>query len=157
MTTQPASQPASPPRILPELKLPLGAWLTASPLTCVVVGGLGYAVCLALGADQPLGAVWGGLAAAIGMLIGALAILPWIPRPINQWANLLLGGQLFSFMAVIGSGFVVWKATGTGAVPLGMTGAAAFLASQLVQVSVFQAAARPIERRLLEEARERAN
>ena len=137
--------------VLPELKLPLLAWLIAAPIACLVVGGVGYGVSLAIGVDQPIGAVWGGVAAALGMLIAALAVLPWIPRPLNEWANLLLGGQLFSFMTVIGAGFVVWKATGTGAAPLGMTGAAAFLVAQMVQVSVFQAASRPIEKRLREE------
>jgi hypothetical protein len=137
--------------VLPELKLPLGAWLTAAPIACLVVGGLGYGVSLAIGVDQPIGAIWGGVAAAIGMLIAALAVLPWIPRPLNEWANLLLGGQLFSFMTVIGAGLVIWKATGTEATPLGMTGAAAFLVAQMVQVSVFQSASRPIEKRLREE------
>ncbi len=137
--------------VLPELKLPLRAWLSAAPIACLLVGGLGYGVSIAIGVDQPVGAVWGGVAAALGMLIAALAVLPWIPRPLNEWANLLLGGQLFSFMTVIGAGFVVWKATGTGAAPLGMTGAAAFLVAQVVQVSVFQAASRPIEKRLREE------
>lgn len=137
--------------VLPDLKLPLGAWLGAAPVACLVVAALGYGVSLAIGVDQPVGAIWGGVAAALGMLIAALAVLPWIPRPLNEWANLLLGGQLFGFMTVIGAGFVVWKATGTEAAPLGMTGAAAFLVAQMVQVSVFQAASRPIEKRLREE------
>lgn len=137
--------------VLPELKLPLGPWLCAAPLACLVVGGVGYGVSLAIGVDQPIGGLWGGVAAALGMLIAALAVLPWIPRPLNEWANLLLGGQLFGFMAVLGSGFVMWKATGTNATPLGLTGAAAFLVAQMVQVSVFQAASRPIEKRLREE------
>jgi len=143
--------------VLPELKLPLLAWLIAAPIACIVVGFIGFGVSLAIGVDQPVAAIWGGVATALGVLIAALAILPWIPRPLNEWANLLLGGQLFSFMTTIGSGLVVWKATGVEAAPLGMTGAAAFLVAQMVQVSVFQAASRPIEKRLREQAQPEAN
>ncbi|MFG0292580.1 MAG: hypothetical protein ACF8MJ_05445 [Phycisphaerales bacterium JB050] len=145
------SSPRKPVPVLPELKLPLAPWLGAPPLACLIVGGVGYGVCLAIGVDQPIGTIWGGLATAIGMLIAALAVLPWIPRPLNEWANLLLGGQLFSFMSTVGAGVVLWLATDTAPAPLGMTGAAAFLVGQLVQVSVFQAASRPIEKRLKEE------
>ena len=144
------AQPTPPPN-LPELKLPLGAWLSAGPAACVVVGGVGYGVSIALGAGQPISALYGGISAATGVLLGALAVLPWIARPLNQWANLLLGGQLFSFMATIGAGVVVWKGTGATPTPLGMTGAAAFLTAQLVQVSVFQSVARPLEKRMREE------
>lgn len=135
---------------LPELRLPLGAWLGAAPLACLVVGGIGYGVSVALGATQPIEALYGGVSTAIAMLIAALAVLPWIPRPLNQWANLLLGGQLFSFMATLGVGLVVWKATGVAPAAMGMTAAAAFLVALMVQVSVFQSAARPIENRLRE-------
>jgi hypothetical protein len=143
--------------VLPDLKLPLVPWLIAAPLACLIVGGLGYGVALAIGIDQPMGAVWGGVASAIGMLIAAAAVLPWIARPLNQWANLLLGGQLFAFVAVLGVGFVVWKATGTHAPALGLTVASGFLVGQLVQASVFQAAAKPIEKRLLAQRRAAAD
>lgn len=131
--------------ILPDLKLPLPMWLGAAPVACLVVGAVAYGVSLAMGVDQPVSAMWGGVATAIGMFIAATAVLPWIPRPLNEWANLLLGGQLFCFMATLGAGFVVWKATGAAATPLGLTVAAAFLVGLMVQVSVFQAASRPIE------------
>lgn len=149
--------PRKPMPDLPELKLPLGAWLGAGPIACVVVGGIGYGVSIALGASQPISALYGGIAAAIGVLIGALAVLPWIARPMNQWANLLLGGQLFSFMATVGAGVVVWKGTGATPTPLGLTGAAAFLVAQLVQVSVFQSVAKPLEKRMREKRAETAS
>lgn len=149
--------PPKPMPDLPELKLPLRAWLGAGPIACLIVGGVGYGVSIALGAVQPISAFYGGIAAAIGVLIGALAVLPWIARPMNQWASLLLGGQLFSFMATVGAGFVVWKGTGATPTPLGFTGAAAFLVAQLVQASVFQSVAKPLEKRLREERAETAS
>ena len=143
------NQPATtPPADLPEMNLPLGAWLFAGPAACAVVGGIGYGVSVALGASQPISALYGGISGAIGVFLGALAVLPWIARPMNQWASLLLGGQLFSFMATVGAGFVVWKATGATPTPLGLTGAAAFLAAQLAQVVVFQSVAKPLEKQM---------
>lgn len=149
MSDRPTRKPMP---VLPDLQLPLIPWLIAAPASCVLVGAAGYAVSAAIGAQQPLAALYGGVSTAIAMLIAALAILPWVPRPLNHWANLLLGGQLFSFMATIGVGLVVWKATDASPTPLGMTAAAAFLVAQMVQVSVFQSVARPIEKRLQEKS-----
>jgi len=47
--------------VLPELKLPLLAWLIAAPIACIVVGFIGFAVSLAIGVDQPVAAIWGGV------------------------------------------------------------------------------------------------
>jgi hypothetical protein len=149
--------PRKPMPDLPELKLPLGAWLSAGPIACVVVGGIGYGVTIALGVSQPISALYGGIAASIGVLLGALAVLPWIARPMNHWANLLLGGQLFSFMATIGSGVVIWIGTGAEPAPLGLTGAAGFLVAQLAQASVFQSVARPLEKQMREKRVETAS
>lgn len=151
------SSPRKPVPVLPELKLPLAPWLGAPPLVCLIVGGVGYGVCLAIGVDQPIGAIWGGLATAIGMLLGALAAMPWIARPLNQWTNPLFGGQLLALLATVGAGLVLWKATGVEPAPLGFTGASAFLVGQIVQAGVFHAASRPIEIRLREQAVTEAN
>jgi len=130
---------------LPDLKLPLLPWLLAPAFACGVVGAIGFGIAHALSAQEPIAALYGGASTAVGVLIASMAILPWIPRPLNHWGNLLLGGQLLAFMLTIGAGVVAWKGTGVEPTPLGLTGAAAFLVSMLVQASVFHSVARPIE------------
>lgn len=133
---------------LPELGLPLLTWLLVGPAGCMVVGLIAVGLGLAIPAIDGMAAALGAAAMSVGSLVGAVAVLPWEPRPLNQWAMILLGGQGITIVAAAATVFAVDAAVSPSRPAMLLTAAASFFVVQFAQISVFSRAARPIQHSL---------
>jgi hypothetical protein len=118
--------------------LPTGALAIASVAGVSVVAIAAALAGPQLGASAaPRAALWGGVAAGIGTILGLLVVRPWKARPLGQWPFALLAGQGATFLGVLFSAAAVYFSARPGQAVFAVVCAGGFLGALLAQAAVY--------------------
>lgn len=130
----------------PTIRLPLITMMIAGPAGAMLIGLLAAVLSMLIPRLDGVAAAWGAVAAAGGLVIGLLFVMPWKPGTPQSLTMRMFGGQGVSLFATLACGAVVWFAVEPEPLSAGLTAAGGYFAGLMLQIAAFGAAARSVMR-----------
>lgn len=125
--------PADPPMPLPTARLLV--WF-AILVGAITLAPWGLGVLYGWSAETVNGAIAGGIASAVTVLLSLVALKPWKPRPAADWALYWIGSSTIRLLVTPLALFSVYSATLLPGRAVLLGGAAAFFAALVVETAV---------------------